>query len=181
MSKSKKILFSLTGSIACFKACGLLSELVKKGHVVQVVATHGAQQFIGLPTLEGLSGKKVLTDLYSAGDAMEHIDLHKWADFHVTCPMSAHKINEFAAGLGSDLLSTLFLSYNFEKPWFMVPAMNPHMYHHPITQNSIAKLNELGVQFIGPDSGQVACGYTGLGRMLEVEQILTYLKHKEVV
>lgn len=172
MSKSRKIVFSLTGSIAAFKACDVLSELVKQGHEVQVVATKGALEFIGEMTLEGLTGKRVLTDIYAKGDAMEHIDLHKWADLFITCPLTANRINQFANGLGQDLLGSLFLSYDFKKPWYLVPAMNPKMYAHPITKSSVKKLEELGLKFIGPGTGAVACGDFGEGRMVEKEEIL---------
>lgn len=172
MSASKKILFSLTGSIACFKACELLSQLKKQGFDIQVVATSSALKFVGEMTLEGITGKKILRDLFEPGSAMDHIHLIKWADLHITCPVSANKINEFASGMGSDLLSCLFLAYDFKKPWYLVPAMNPTMYAHPVTQKSIISLKELGMKFIGPSAGDVACGDYGLGRMVEVTDII---------
>lgn len=175
MFKSRKILFSLTGSIACFKACDIISELKKRGHEIQVVATHGALNFVGEMTLEGLTGRRVLSDIYSSGEAMDHIHLHEWADIILTCPVSANRLNQFAAGIAPDLLGNLFLSYDFKKPWFLVPAMNPKMYAHPITQSSVEKLTALGLKFIGPSSGEVACGDFGLGRMVEREELLEKL------
>lgn len=176
MLKSKKILFTLTGSIACFKACQLISELKKQGHDIQVVASKGALQFVGEMTLEGLTGKKVLTNLYESGHAMDHINLIKWADFIVTCPITANRINQLANGTAEDLIGNLFLSYDFSKSWYLVPAMNPKMYSHPITYKSIETLKSLGMKFIGPDKGDVACGDNGEGRMTEVASILDALK-----
>lgn len=176
MLKSKKILFTMTGSIAAFKACVLISELKKMGHEVQVVTSLSLKNFIGDMTLEGLTGKKVLSDTFEPGEAMGHIELVRWADLIITCPITANKLNEFASGIGKDLLSTLFLSYDFEKPWFLVPAMNPKMYQHPITQESINKLKNLGLRFIGPNQGEVACGDYGLGRMSEPNEILEQIR-----
>lgn len=178
MLKSNNILFTLTGSIACFKSCQLLSELKKQGHDIQVVASSAALQFVGEMTLEGLSGKKVLTSLFESGQAMDHISLMNWADIIITCPISASRINQFASGVAPDLLGNLFLSYDFSKPWYVVPAMNPKMYSHPITKKSIQDLKELGIEFIGPDNGDVACGDFGEGRMIEVSSILNHLEGK---
>lgn len=175
MSNSKKILFTLTGSIACFKACQLLSNLKDQGHDIKVVASASALKFVGEMTLEGLSGKAVYTELFDRGEAMGHIHLIKWADIIITCPISANRINQFAAGVANDLLGNLFLSYDFKKPWYLVPAMNPTMYAHPVTSSSVNKLKDLGLKFIGPTIGDVACGDNGEGRMVEVEDILACL------
>ena len=178
MSKSKKILFSLTGSIACFKACQLISDLKKQGHDIKVVASSSALKFVGEMTLEGLSGTEVLKKLFDPGQAMGHIHLMKWADIIITCPISANRINQFASGTATDLLGNLFLSYDFKKPWYLVPAMNPTMYAHPITSESIKTLKGLGLKFIGPAAGDVACGDFGEGRMVEVSEILSVLEQE---
>lgn len=163
----------MTASIAGFKACEVISSLKKQGHQIQIVTTPSTKNFIGNMTLEGLSGNPVLNDTFQEGHAMSHIDLIKWADLIITCPITANKLNEFASGLGRDLLTTLFLSYDFKRPWLMVPAMNPTMYQHPITKSSVQKLKDLELIFVGPGSGDVACGDYGVGRMSEPAEILS--------
>src|SRR3954469_7305495 len=102
MSPSKKVLFMMSGSIAGFKACQVISNLVKAGHDVQVVATKSTFEFIGAMTLEGLTGKKVLSDLWEQGRAMDHIHLTRWADFAVLCPASANTVAKLAGGFSED-------------------------------------------------------------------------------
>ena len=163
----KKILIQMTGSIACFKACALISKLVQAGHHVKVVASPSALKFVGAATLEGLTGEKVHTDLWEAGDAMAHIHLMRWADLITVVPASAHFINRIAQGVGDDLLTTLFLAHDFKKPYLIAPAMNTSMYLHPATQRSIARLKEMGVEILEAASGVLACGEVGYGRLLE--------------
>jgi phosphopantothenoylcysteine decarboxylase / phosphopantothenate---cysteine ligase len=175
MSASKtntsKILFCLTGSIACFKACALISKLVQKGFEVQCVATSAALQFVGEATLEGLTGKPVFKDVYQAGRMMDHIHLNKWADLTLVCPATANSINKMAAGMGDDPVSTLILAHDFKKPLWIVPAMNQNMYAHPATKNSLLSLSRWGAQVLETESGHQACGDVGPGRMKEAEEI----------
>lgn len=170
MSKGK-VLFQLTGSIACYKSCALLSRLVQSGYEVEVVASKSALEFVGEATLEGLTGKPVHTDTFERGQYMSHIHLMKWADLVLLSPATANAINKFAAGIGDDLISTLFLAYDFKKPYLIAPAMNSHMFQHPATQASIRKLETWGVKILGTGSGNLACGDIGEGRLLEPEQI----------
>lgn len=170
MSKSK-VLFILTGSIAGFKACQAISKLQQSGFDLKIVATSSALQFVGKATLEGLVGKKVLTDLYEEGQMMDHIHLVRWADLVIVAPASANYINRIASGLGDDLASTLFLAHDFKKPWLVAPAMNSAMYLHPNTQASLAKLRSMQVQILEPSAGALACGEIGPGRLIEPEQI----------
>lgn len=172
MSKSKKILFVLTGSIAAYKACMVISQLVQLGHEVQTVLTGGGQEFVGEATLEGLTRKTVVKSLYQSGHMMDHINLERWADLIIVAPATAHAINSLASGLGSDLLSTLFLAHKFQKPFLLAPAMNTSMYLHPITQKSLAELKQLGVIVLESASGVLACGEVGWGRLLEPDQIV---------
>lgn len=172
MSKSK-ILFQMTGSIAAFKACGLLSKLVQAGHEVQVVASPSALQFIGAATLEGLTGKAVISDLWEKGHAMDHIHLMRWADLVIVAPASAHFINRIAQGVGDDLLTTMFLAHDFKKPYLLAPAMNTSMYLHPATQASLKTLRSWGVQVLEAASGVLACGEVGYGRLLEPEELMS--------
>lgn len=170
MSPSK-ILFKLTGSIACYKACNLISKWVREGHEVQAVASDAALKFVGVSTLEGLTGKPVSHDLYETGKQMAHINLVKWADFTVLCPGTANTINKFAQGLGDDLLSSLFLAHDFSKPYFIAPAMNTAMFRHPATQASISKLKSWGVHILPTGEGRLACGDVGEGKLLEPDLI----------
>ena len=170
-NKTKRILFQLTGSIAAYKACHLLSQLVKAGYDVQTVATTSALQFVGTATLEGLTGKPVLTDMYQSGRAMDHIKLARESDLILLCPATANSINKLAAGIADDVVGALFLANNFQTPYWVVPAMNVEMYKHPATQRSLAQLNEWGARVFETASGRLACAEEGLGRMLEPEDL----------
>jgi phosphopantothenoylcysteine decarboxylase/phosphopantothenate--cysteine ligase len=171
MSKSK-ILFQLTGSIACFKACQAISKLVQAGHDVQVEATASALQFVGNATIEGLTGKPVISDLYATGNVMDHIHLVRWADLIIVAPASANFINKIAQGVGDDLLTTQFLAHDFKKPYLIAPAMNTSMYLHPVTQASIQKLKQMGVEILETASGVLACGEVGWGRLIEPDLLV---------
>lgn len=171
-----KILFQLSGSIACFKACQVISQLVQGGHEVQTAATRSALRFVGAATLEGLTGRPVFMDAFENGRAMDHIALTRWADGAILCPATAGRLNRMAMGLGDDVLGALFLAYPLrEKPYWVVPAMNHQMWAHPATEASLKKLESWGIQVWGPASGAQACGETGLGRMIESEEILRRL------
>src|SRR5881628_3332592 len=97
------ILFVLSGSIACYKACDAISQLVQRGHRVRAVATEAALRFVGVATLEGLTGEKVATDIFASGAALDHIALARWADLVIVCPATANTLNRMAAGLADDL------------------------------------------------------------------------------
>jgi phosphopantothenoylcysteine decarboxylase / phosphopantothenate---cysteine ligase len=167
----RKVLFKISGSIAAFKACSLISRLVKEGVEVQVVATPSALKFVGAATLEGLTGKKVFSEVFAEGQMMNHIHLDRWAQAVILCPASANCINQMAAGLGDDLVKTLFLAHDFSVPYFIVPAMNEKMWNHPATKLSVKKLLDFGVKVLSPNAGSLACGEVGEGRMLEPEEI----------
>lgn len=175
MSPSK-ILFKLTGSIACYKACNLISKWVQEGHEVQTVASQSALKFVGPSTLEGLTGKPVFSDLYEPDKQMAHINLAKWADFTVLCPGTANTINKVSQGLGDDLLTNLFLAHDFKKPYFLVPAMNTAMYRHPATQESLEKLSSWGVKVLPTGEGRLACGDVGEGKLLEPGLIAEWIE-----
>lgn len=178
--KSSKILFILTGSIACYKACQVLSRLVQAGHEVQVVASPAALQFVGNATFEGLTGKSTISDLYAKGNVMDHIHLMRWADLVVVAPATANYINKIAQGVGDDLLTTLFLAHDFTKPFLIAPAMNTSMYLHPITQASIQRLREIGIEILETASGVLACGETGLGKLLDPDKMLEEIQSRLV-
>lgn len=173
MSLNKnKVLFKLTGSIACFKAAALISRLVQNDFEVQTVASSSALKFIGEATLEGLTGRKVLTDTFASGDLMGHINWAKWADLTIIYPATANTINKLANGVGEDLISTLFLAHSFKTPYLLAPAMNTKMLQHPATQESLKRLRSYGVEILEPGAGALACGETGAGRLIEPDEAL---------
>ena len=172
---SKRIVLGITGGIAAYKAAELTRLLVKAGHAVQVVMTEAATHFVGAATLQALSGKPVLTQLWdsASGNGMAHIDLSREADVILIAPTSANFIAKLAHGLADDLLSTLCLARNC--PLAVAPAMNREMWDHPATQRNLAQLRQDGVAVLGPASGEQACGELGMGRMLEAETLLIEL------
>lgn len=179
MSKSnspQKILFLMTGSIACFKACQVVSKLVQNGFEIQVVMSASALQFVGAATLEGLTNKPVVSDLFAAGNVMDHIHLVRWADAILVAPATANFINKSSQGIGDDLLTTMFLAHDFKKPFMIAPAMNTSMYLHPVTQKSIKALREMGISILETASGVLACGEVGWGRLLEPDLIVEEVK-----
>ncbi len=171
-----KILFELTGSIAAWKACGVISRLVQEGHEVQAIATASALQFIGPATLEGMTGRPVRSGMWDSGTAMDHINLVKWADLVVICPATANTINRLAAGMADDLVGALFLAHDWRKPCLLAPAMNPAMWAHPATRSGIETLRRWGVRILPVARGRLACGDEGEGRMVEPEEILAAIR-----
>lgn len=177
MLKSKNILFLISGSIACYKVCSLISKLKQAGHEIKVVLTKSSLNFIGASTIEGLTGHAPYIDMYAQGQAMAHIDLQRWADLIIAAPATANFINRAAAGIADDFATTIFLAHDFQKPFLIAPAMNTKMYQHPTTQKSIQLLNNMGVHVLETASGVLACGETGFGRLLEPELLLNEINH----
>ena len=171
-----RILFILSGSIACYKACIAISQLVQRGHQVRSVATQAALKFVGVATLEGLTREKVGTDLFADGEALEHITLARWADVVVLCPATANMLNRTAAGLGDDLAGALLLAHDWTKPLVIVPAMNPAMWNHPATVASVERLRQWGGRFVALGVGRTACGEVGEGRLAEPDEIVTAIE-----
>ncbi len=170
----KKIVLGLTGGIACYKAAELTRALVKAGAAVQVVMTQGATHFITPVTMQALSGHPVHTDQWDARIAnnMAHIDLTRDADAIVIAPCSADFLSKLAHGGCDDLLSTLCVARPMTLPLMIAPAMNVEMWLNPATQRNVAQLKADRIAMLGPDAGEQACGETGMGRMLEPEQLL---------
>jgi phosphopantothenoylcysteine decarboxylase/phosphopantothenate--cysteine ligase len=173
---ASRIAFVLTGSIAGYKACEAISRLVQAGHSVRAVATPSALRFVGAATLEGLTGQKVLSDLFEPGAALEHIQLTRWADAVVVCPATANTLNRLAAGLADDLAGALFLAHDRSKPFIVAPAMNPAMWQHPATQDAVERLGRWGVRFISVGEGRTACGEVGEGRLAEPADIVAAIE-----
>lgn len=170
MLQGKKIVLGVTGGIAAYKACDLVSRLKKHGAQVRVVLTENACKFVPLLTFETLSGMAAFTDTFAPRTEMEHISLSKWADIFVIAPATANCIAKLANGLGDDLLSTTALAMTV--PILIAPAMNANMYRHPATQTNLKTLLERGVNMIGPETGKLACGDDDIGRMSEPEAIV---------
>lgn len=171
----KNILLGITGGIAAYKSAILARRLIEQGAKVRVVMTEAAQHFITPLTLQALTGNPVSTSLLdeSAEAAMGHIELAKWADVILIAPASADFIARLANGFANDLLSTLCLASPAKL--VIAPAMNQQMWKAAATQRNITTLNGDGHLILGPASGEQACGDTGLGRMLEPEQIIELL------
>ncbi|MGE3758068.1 MAG: bifunctional phosphopantothenoylcysteine decarboxylase/phosphopantothenate--cysteine ligase CoaBC, partial [Pseudobdellovibrionaceae bacterium] len=146
-------------------------KLVLNDFEVHIVASPSALQFVGQATLEGLSGKKVDSDIFERGHIMDHIHLIRWCDLVIVAPGTANYINKIAQGVGDDLLTTLFLAHDFKKPFLIAPAMNSTMYAHPLTQKSLVTLKSIGVQILETASGVLACGETGWGKLLDPDLI----------
>ena len=167
-----RIVLGLTGGIAAYKAAELTRLFVKAGIAIDVVMTPGACRFITPITLQALSGKPVLTDLWTSGAAngMGHIDLSRGANAIVIAPASADFIAKIANGHADDLLSTLTLARDCAL--FVAPAMNRQMWSNAANQRNVARLVADGVMVLGPGVGDQACGETGEGRMQEPEEII---------
>ncbi len=167
------VLFLLSGSIACYKACTAISRLTQAGVTVQTVATPAALRFVGAATLEGLSGRPVFSELFEAGRALDHIALARHADLALLCPATANTVNRLAAGLADDVVGALWLAWELKtKPWWLAPAMNAHMWDHPATTASLEKLRGWGARVLDPVDGPHACGETGAGRLMEPDPIV---------
>lgn len=167
MTSKTRILLGVTGGIAAYKSPDLVRRLIERGAEVQVVMTQAAQKFVTPMTFQAVSGRPVRTDLWdeSAEAAMGHIELARWAELVLIAPASADLIARLAGGRADDLLTTLCLAT--EAPIVIAPAMNRVMWANKATQANVAALVARGVRFLGPASGNQACGEVGAGRMWE--------------
>lgn len=177
---TKHILLGVSGGIAAYKSAELVRLLRKQNAEIRVVMTQSATQFVSPLTFQALSGYPVHIDLLDTDteNAMSHISLARWADVLIIAPATANIIAKCRHGLADDLLSTLYLAVNC--PVYIAPAMNQAMWHKIITQENIAKLKMQGVKIIDPESGEQACGETGVGRMAEPAAICEHLLTKPV-
>ncbi len=172
--QGKHIVVGMSGGVACYKAADFVRELVKAGASVQVVMTDAAQQFIGVATLQALSGRAVATTQWDAREPnhMPHINLSREADAIVVAPASADFMAKLAQGRADELLSLLCLARPRETcPLLVAPAMNREMWSHPATQRNVAQLRVDGTTVLGPAAGDQACGEIGDGRMLEADEL----------
>ncbi len=169
----KTIILGITGSIAAYKAAGIASQLVKKGHHVFCVMTQSATEFITPLTLQVISQNSVLVTLQDEKQAWKpgHIDLADRADLLLVAPASANTIGNFANGLAPDPLSSIYLAT--KAPVLIAPAMNGKMWLHKATQRNITRLEQDGCHIIGPEKdGMLACGYSGPGRLSEETEVI---------
>jgi phosphopantothenoylcysteine decarboxylase/phosphopantothenate--cysteine ligase len=175
MAINKHILLGVSGGIAAYKSAELVRLLRKQGAEVRVVMTESAMAFISPLTFQALSGNPVTSELLDADaeNAMGHISLARWADLLIIAPATANLIAKLSHGLADDLLSTLYLAATC--PVYVAPAMNQAMWNKAVTQENMAKLRRHGVNVIGPEQGDQACGETGFGRMSEPVDICKQL------
>ena len=175
MLKGKKIILGITGSIAAYKSCLIIRELVKKGAEVQVVITTAGKEFITPITLSALTQKPVISDFFSQRDGTwhSHVALGLWADAMLIAPCTASTLGKMASGIADNMLITTYLS--MKAPVFIAPAMDLDMYAHPTTQHNLDMLRSFGNHIIEPQSGFLASGLEGKGRMEEPGQIVAWL------
>ena len=175
MLKGKKIVLGITGSIAAYKACYIIRGLVKAGAEVQVVITPAGKEFITPITLSALTQKPVVSEFFSQRDGTwnSHVKLGLWADAMLIAPCTASTLGKMANGVADNMLITTYLS--MKAPVFIAPAMDLDMYQHPTTQQNMERLRSFGNHIIEPQSGFLASGLEGKGRMEEPENIVAYL------
>ena len=176
MLKGKKIVLGITGSIDAYKACLIVRLLMKQGAEVQVVITDAGKQFITPVTLSALTGKPVVSEFFTANDGTwhSHVDLGLWADAMIIAPCTASSLGKMVHGIADNMLITTYLS--MKAPVFVAPAMDLDMYAHPSTQGNIERLKQVGNIIIEPQSGFLASGLEGKGRMEEPENIVAVLE-----
>ncbi|WP_164669058.1 bifunctional phosphopantothenoylcysteine decarboxylase/phosphopantothenate--cysteine ligase CoaBC [Virgibacillus doumboii] len=180
MIHNKNILLGVSGGIAAYKACALTSKLTQQGANVKVMMTENATKFVSPLTFQALSRNPVYTDTFDEKDPAKiaHIDIADWADITVIAPATANIIGKVANGIADDMLSTTLLATQADV--YIAPAMNVHMYAHPVVIANMKQLDEWGYNFIEPGAGYLACGYVGKGRLEEPESIIAVIdKHQD--
>lgn len=175
MLKGKKIVLGITGSIAAYKACLIIRGLIKRGAEVQVVITPAGKEFITPVTLSALTRKPVISEFFAQRDGTwhSHVDLGLWADAMVVAPCTASTLGKMANGIADNMLVTTYLS--MKAPVFVAPAMDLDMYRHPSTQHNLDTLRSYGNHIIEPETGFLASGLEGKGRMEEPDAIVDTL------
>lgn len=176
MFENLNIVVGITGGIAAYKACGIISYLKSEGANVNVIMTKNACEFITPLTIETLSKNKVVTDMFERPDYVDvkHISLARSADLFLVVPATANIIGKVASGIADDMLSTTIMATKV--PVIFAPAMNNGMYENPIVQDNIKKLKLYGYKFIEPSIGHLACGYEAKGKLPKNEEIINYVK-----
>ena len=172
----KKIVLGVTGSIACYKAVDLASKLKQAGALVEVILTENAQQFLSPLSFNSITHQPVVTSLFDTNSeaGINHVALARRADIVVVAPATANTIAKIANGQADDALGTTVLAT--EAPIMVCPAMDGNMYESPATQANIATLKERGIHLAGPEVGHLASGQTGIGRLIEPQQIASHIR-----
>ena len=172
----KKIVLGVTGSIACYKAVDLASKLKQAGALVEVILTESAQQFLSPLSFNSITHQPVVTSLFDTNSeaGINHVALARRADIVVVAPATANTIAKIANGQADDALGTTVLAT--EAPIMVCPAMDGNMYESPATQANIATLKERGIHLAGPEVGHLASGQTGIGRLIEPQQIASHIR-----
>ena len=174
--KDKRIILGVTGSISAFKSASIASKLTQMGACVDVIMTQNATKLIGPATFEGITHRKCYLDTFADTDelACSHVTLGSKADLVIVAPCSANMLAKIAHGIADDKLSTTMLAVRKHPPVLIAPAMNCFMYENDATQDNLKILQSRGMHIIEPDTGNLACGYAGKGRMPEPETIVEY-------
>jgi phosphopantothenoylcysteine decarboxylase / phosphopantothenate---cysteine ligase len=174
--RDKKIILGITGSIAAYKSCFLIRQLVKAGCDVKCVVTKSALDFVGRITLSTLSKNELIVDLNTGSLWTNHVELGLWADAMLIAPASANTLAKAANGICDNALLAIYLSAKC--PVYWAPSMDLDMWAHPATQSNIDKLIFYGNEIIPVGDGELASGLIGKGRMAEVEDIMSFLEVK---
>lgn len=176
MFKDLNIIIGITGGIAAYKACGIVSYLKQQGANINVIMTKNSCNFITPLTLETLSKNKVIVDMFEEEDYSEvkHISLARKADLMLIIPATANIIGKIANGIADDMLSTTIIAT--KAPVIFAPAMNNQMFENPIVQDNLKKLKAYGYKIIEPATGLLACGYEAKGKLPKNEEIIEYVK-----
>ena len=175
MLHNKHILLGITGGIAAYKCAHLVRLLIKEGAIVKVVMTGSAQEFVTIKTLSVLSKHEVITDFFDANNNWNnHVQLAEWADLMLVAPLTANTLSKFANGLCDNIVTACYLSARSKV--FVAPAMDLDMYQHPTTKQNIETLVTNGNSIIPAESGELASGLVGEGRMAEPEHIISFIK-----
>jgi phosphopantothenoylcysteine decarboxylase/phosphopantothenate--cysteine ligase len=166
--KGKSVLLGITGSVAAYKSIDLIKSLRQEGASVRVIMTEASKRFITPLSVELAAGERVFYDMFEV--PLSHVSLPATTDLFVIAPATANTISKYAQGIADDMLSTALLAFNGKV--IIAPAMNWRMYESPIFQKNLLYLSSLGVHFIGPEKGSLACGEEGIGRMADIARIL---------
>ena len=176
--KNKKILLGVTGGISVYKSCEMVRLLMKEGADVTVVMTKNAEKFVSKMTFQYLSGNKVLSNMYDDTESeISHINIADTSDLILVCPATANFISKYSNGIADNLLLNILLAT--KSRIIICPAMNVNMFDNPLIQNNMKSLTEHGIEFVEPDSGELACGWEGKGRLANPEKIFNCIKKKD--
>jgi phosphopantothenoylcysteine decarboxylase/phosphopantothenate--cysteine ligase len=172
MTRPPRVVLGVSGGIAAYKGAEIARGLVKAGAEVQVILTRGAREFVAPLTFAVLSGREVHTEVWGDGNVptVDHVALADWADLLLVAPATAHTLAKFAQGLADDFLSTYFLSHH--RPVLLAPAMETRMWEHAAVRRNIETLLSRGARIVGPESGHLASGSEGPGRLAEPETVV---------